>query len=552
MAPHTPFIIISQNTKRESGRKVQIENISAAKIVADVIRTCLGPRAMLKMLMDPQGGIVVTSDGNAILREIAVKHPAAKSMIEISRTQDEEVGDGTTSVIILAGEFLGASEVFLNQNIHPTIIISAYRLALDDIQEALNNKLSFSINIKDQAQLLKIVKSCVNTKFAGKWSDLICNIAIKAVNTVALDHNGTKEIDIKRYARVEKIAGGLIEDSHVLNGIMINKDTTHPEMRRKIVNPRILLLDCNLEYKKGESMTNMEFNKEQDFQKMLELEEDTIKKDCDKILEFKPDMVFTEKGVSDLAQHYLMKANVTVLRRLRKTDNNRIAKVCGATIVNQIDEIREEDIGTKAGLFEMKQIGDEYYTYIVDCHDPKACSIVLRGPSKDILNEIERNLIDAMSVLRNVMLQSKLVYGGGSVEMALSKILSDKAKSIIGIKQWPYLSLARSLEVIPRTLIQNCGGDVIRTMTNLRAKHSISDDPESQFYGIDGEKGTVCNIKALGIYEPLAVKLQIYKTAIETAILLLRIDDIVSGTKKESTMNEKQQNAPPTEESMKD
>ncbi|KAL1453866.1 hypothetical protein WDU94_010173 [Cyamophila willieti] len=351
-----PVLVLSQNTKRDSGRKVQLENIQAAKAIAEVIRTCLGPQAMLKMLMDPMGGIVMTNDGNAILREITVQHPAGKSMIEIARTQDEEVGDGTTSVIVLAGEMLNVSERFLSEQMHPTVIIKAYRSALEDMVQILENKVSTPLDKSDRSKLLEVIKACVGTKFIGKWSDLACNIALDAVQTVTMEENGRKEIDIKRYAKVEKIPGGTIEDSCVLRGVMLNKDVTHPKMRRRIENPRILLLDCTLEYKKGESQTNVEIVDETEFTKILQQEEEYVEKVCNDIIALKPDLVFTEKGISDLAQHFLVKANITALRRVRKSDNNRIARACGATIVNRTDELREEDVGTGAGLFEIKKV----------------------------------------------------------------------------------------------------------------------------------------------------------------------------------------------------
>ncbi|KAH9513230.1 T-complex protein 1 subunit gamma [Bulinus truncatus] len=498
--------------------------------VADIIRTCLGPRSMLKMLMDPMGGIVMTNDGNAILRELNVQHPAAKSMIEVARTQDEETGDGTKSVIILAGEVLSVAELFIHQQMHPTLIIAAYRQALEDILEDLKNKIAVPVDITNSEEMLKIVKSCLGTKFISKWMDLACNIALEATSTVAIEENNKKEIDIKRYAKVEKIPGGLIEDSKVLKGVMFNKDITHPKMRRRIENPRILLLDCNLEYKKGESVTNIEISKEEDFSKILKIEEEYIEKMCKEIIALKPDLVITEKGVSDLAQHYLVKENISVIRRVRKSDNNRIARACGANIANRTDELKEEDIGTGCGLFEIQKIGDEYFTFLTECKNPKACTILLRGASKDILNEVERNLQDAMNVARNIMLDPYLVPGGGATEMALAQALNERAKSITGVHQWPYRAISRSLEVIPRTLVQNCGANTIRSLTSLRAKHS---QPNNTSWGIDGTTGTLVDMKTLGVWEPISVKQQVYKTAIETAILLLRIDDIVSGVKKQ-------------------
>merc|ERR1712226_353890 len=528
----TPIIILNQNTKRESGKNVQLENINAGKAIGDVVRTCLGPRAMLKMLMDPMGGIVMTNDGNAILREITVQHPAAKTMIEIARTQDEEVGDGTTSVIVLAAEMLGVSHQFLEEKMHPTVVIQAYRQALEDAAVILRDNVATKIDLDDAVAVRKVIQSCVGTKFIAKWSDLACDIAMDAVKTVTMAVGEKKEIDIKRYAKVEKI-GGTIEDSAVLKGVMFNKDVTHPKMRRKIENPRILLLDCNLEYKKGESQTNIEIMNEGDFSKILEQEEAYIKKICDEIAAFKPDLVITEKGVSDLAQHFFNKAGITAIRRLRKSDNLRVARACGGTIVNRTEEISEEDLGTGAGLFEVRKIGDEYFTFLEQCKDPKACTILLRGASKDILNEVERNLQDAIHVARNIFLNPKLVPGGGAVEMEVSHLLTEKSKNLKGVVQWPYRALASALEVIPRTLAQNCGANTIRVLTALRAKHA---EGNNSCFGVNGLSGKIEDMKELGIYEPLAVKLQTYKTAVETAILLLRIDDIVSGSKKKEAV----------------
>lgn len=524
-----PVIVLSQNVKRESGHRVQLGNISAAKTIADVIRTCLGPRAMLKMLMDPMGGIVMTNDGNAILREIQVKHPAAKTVIEVSRTQDEEVGDGTTSVIILTGEVLAAAEPFLEQKMHPTVIIQAFRSALEDILNVCRDQLSQPIDITKEAELINVVRTCLNTKMMGQWMNLAIPIAVEAVKTVKTEEGGRKEIDIKRYARVEKIPGGTVEDSCVIKGVVLNKDVTHAKMRRHIERPRIVLLDCPLEYKKGESQTNIEISKESDFSRILQLEEDSIKQMCDAIIRVRPDIVFTEKGISDLAQHFLLKANITAIRRLKKTDNNRLARACGARIVNDPEDLREEDVGTRAGLFEIKKIGDEYYTFVTDCTEAMACTVLLRGPSKDVLNEMERNLQDAMHVVRNVFLEPRVVPGGGAVEMAVAQALNEKSKTIQGVRQWPYRAVARALEVIPRTLIQNCGGSTIRQLTALRAKHAA---PGNSNWGIDACTGNLADMRELNVWDPLSVKIQTFKIAIETAVLLLRIDDIISGMKK--------------------
>ncbi|KDN35651.1 hypothetical protein RSAG8_11394, partial [Rhizoctonia solani AG-8 WAC10335] len=525
-----PVFVMNTTPERQSGRKAQIANITAAKTVADVIRTCLGPKAMLKMILDPMGGILLTNDGNAILREIDVAHPAAKNMIELSRTQDEEVGDGTTSVIILAGEVLAHTLPLLERSIHPVRIIAGLNAALATALDTVN-RIAIPIDTNSEAEMLALIKTAIGTKFVARWSDLMCSLALKAVRTVTEGGEITQ---------IEKVPGGTIEESQVLSGVLINKDITHPKMRRRIANPRIVLLDCPLEYKKGESQTNIEISKEADWARILEIEEEQIKKICEKLIEFKPDLVITEKGVSDLAQHYLLKANITALRRVRKSDNNRIARATGATIVNRVEDLRESDIGTQCGMFYIEKMGDEYFTFLTECTSPKACTILLRGPSKDILNEVDRNLADAMAVARNVVLNPRLIPGGGAVEMAVARALTEGSavgvggteRKVAGAAQGAvFKAVADALEVIPRTLVQNAGGNAIRVLTELRAKHAAGEHT----WGIDGNAGKIADMKTYGLYESASVKIQTLKTAIEATRVLLRVDDIVQATRKDKS-----------------
>jgi len=483
------------------------------------------------------GGIVMTNDGNSILREVDVAHPAAKTMIELSRAQEEQVGDGTTSVIILAGEYLKHAEPLLDRQVHPTVICNGYLKALDDAVLALD-KIAQPLDLNDKVALGKIVQSCTGTKFMSRFADMMIELSLEAVKTVYIEDQGRKELDIKRYAKVEKIPGGEIGDSRVLKGVMMNKDVTHGKMRRKIEKPRILLLDCTLEYKKSESSTEVEMTDDKAWEELLRIEEEAIKDLCAEIIAVKPDVVVTEKGVSDMAQHYLVKANISVIRRVRKTDNNRIARASGATIVHRVSELQEKDIGTGCGLFEVTKIGDEYFTWFVDCDAPKACSIVLRGASKDVLNEVERNLGDAMNVVRTIYMDPRLLPGGGATEMAVAHTLINQSKSQAPEIANAYKAAGTSLEVIPRTLLENCGADIIRVLTALRAKHAKG---ENVTWGVDGDKGVLADMHDLGVWEPFSVKVQTIKTAIETAAMLLRIDEIVSGTHKK----EKKQAAQP-------
>lgn len=419
------------------------------------------------------------------------------------------------------------AEPLLERNFHPTVIVSGYGKALQCCLETLK-KISKVIDVNNTHDLKELVTAAIGTKFSGRWGDMLVDMAIDAVRKVVVKRGDYTEVDVKRYVRIEKIPGGELGDCKVLDGVMFNKDVTHSKMRRRIENPRVLLLDCPLEYKKGESQTNVEIMNEDDFSQLLRQEEEYIEGICANIIQFKPDIVITEKGVSDLAQHYFLKAGITAFRRLRKTDANRVARAVGATIVNRPDEIQESDIGTNCGLFEVRKIGDEYFAYLEECKDAKACTVLLRGGSKDVLNEIERNLQDAMQVVRNVMFDPRMLPGGGATELALCDALSRTQDDIEGIKKWPYAAIATALEVIPRTLAQNCGSNVIRVLTELRTKQSEG----LTTWGVNGITGEAADMNDLAVFEPYCVKAQTLKTAIESACLILRIDDVVSGTRK--------------------
>lgn len=537
MQPQGPIIIVAPNVKRDHGRRTQLANIEAGKTIASIVRTTLGPKSMLKLMIDPMGGIVITNDGNAILREIDVTHPAAKSVIELSRAQDEEVGDGTTSVVIVTGEILSLTEELLNQRIHPTLIVKGYFKALEDALNALDD-ICITLDLNDEERLLEVIAASMSTKFSASWGAVITRLALTAARTVVAElPNGKRQVDVKRFARIEKIPGGTADDCQVVKGIAFEKDVTHANMRRMIKNPRVVLLDCPLEYKKGESMTNVEITKEDEFEKLLMQEEAEVRKMCEDIARVGCDLVITEKGVCDLAAHFLIKQNISVIRRAKKTDANRLARVTGATIVNRCEELTEADVGTKCKLFKVEKIDDDYWTFLTECEDPRACTILLRGGSKDTLNEIERNLHDALNVARNILLEGKLLPGGGATEMELSMRLNEKAQQISGLEQWGYKVVAKALEVIPRTLAQNCGADVVRTIAQLRSAHANSaQDPESVFRGLNGLTGQIVNTKEIGIWDTFAVKAQILKTAIECSAMLMRVDDVLSGIGKKHEM----------------
>merc|ERR1719204_3024290 len=395
-----------------------------------------------------------------------------------------------------------------------------------DVMKAMATK----VDTTSDEKLLDIIRTSIGTKFGSRYGDLICKLALDAVKCVAEEiGEGKQNLDVKRFARVERIPGGDLSECKVLDGIMINKDVTHARMKREIENPRVVLLDCGLEYKKGESQTNIEMSGEMDLEKYLKIEEDYVRKLCDHIIALKPDVVCTEKGCTDLAQHFLLKAGITVLRRLRKTDNNRLARATGATIGHRPELMKEKDVGTLCGKYIVRKIGDEYFSYFEKCKDPKACSIILRGGSKEVLQELERNLQDAMGVAKNLLSEPRILPGGGATEMQLSARLHEQSEKVTDVSALPYRAVATALEVIPRTLVQNCGAQPIKVLTQLRAKHTKK---ENKNWGVDGCSGTLVDMAAQkdqGVWDTYAVKAQTIKTAIESATLLLRIDDIVSG-----------------------
>ena len=502
-------------------KSVHIHNISGAKAVANIIRTTLGPRSMLKMVIDNQGGIIVTNDGYCVLREIETFHPAARSLVELSRMQDNEIGDGTTTVVILSAEFLKTAEILLKRKFHPNQIIAGYYKILDDILFYLDRNLSIDIRKDNFDDVSKAILTSVCTKFIGRYSRLICEIAFKAICKINLK---IETLHIKEFIKIEKITGGQIENSKVLSGILIAKDVSHPKMRRYILNPKILLLDCPVDFKKGESKQKFEINEEFKWENTLKTEENYTIYLCNILKRFQPDVIITEKNISDLALHYLYKTNISVIRRIRKSDNNRLAKATGSTIVSNIEDIEFSDIGT-AHCFSVKKIGEEFYTFITGCKNFSSCSIILFGPSKDILDEIERNLHDAIGITRSIMSIPKLSPGGGAVEVAIGNFLRKKSEFIRNDSFYIYNSIALALEIIQKILIENCGLSVLDKISNLKMAHSKN----GIFYGIEGKYGKICDMRKIGIIEPSYMKSQIFKTAIENSTMIIRVDKILYG-----------------------
>ncbi|AFP65583.1 T-complex protein gamma SU (nucleomorph) [Chroomonas mesostigmatica CCMP1168] len=500
---------------------IQSKNIVAAKAVAGIIRTTLGPRSMLKMIIDNQGGIIITNDGHCVLREIEIEHPAARSLIDLSKTQDNEIGDGTTTVVVLAAEFLRIAEILLKQKLHPNQIISSFYQALIDVNFFLQSELSFSLEKNNIKDVVKVIMTSICTKLVGKFSRLMCELAIKAIEQM----KNKKEVsNMKTFFKIEKISSGKIEQSRILSGIMFAKDIAHPKMKRYIVQPKILLLDCPIEFKKGESQTLIEMNEEDTWQKILKAEENYIIFLCNLLKNFRPDVIITEKGVSDLALHYLYKSNISVIRRVKKSDNIRIAKATGATIITSIEEIENHDFGL-SDTFEIKKIGEEYFTFITGCKDGTSCTALLFGSSRDVLDEIERNLQDALSIAKDIFSNQKIIPGGGATELAIGNFLSEKSENQKNSSFFIYKSLSLAFEIIPKTLTENYGDSVIFQLNKLKTIHK----QKGIFFGLDGRNGKIVDMRKINVWETCSLKMQLVKSAIENATLLLRVDRIISG-----------------------
>lgn len=505
------YIIVS-NDKNE----IQKTSAYTAKTLCSIVKTCLGPRAMQKMVLTKINSIELTNDGNSILREMDVSHPSARCLIELSRTQDDECGDGTTSVLILASELLNQIVPHL-KTIHPIKICEMLRRAKDLCIEHLN-KISIEAHEED---LIKIVSSSVATKLCSILNIPIPQIALKAAQMIKSDIDS--RIDVKNDIKVEKILGAF-EESEVLEGIILEKELVHSQMRRNIENPKILILDIPLEYRKGESVTNMEFSNKEDFSRALEIEEEQIRKMCDLIVGTGANIVITEKGISDLALSILFEKQITAIRRIKKSDSNRISKATGATVVNSLEEANSSQLGT-AGMFEYVKIGKDYFCKISKCKNPKAVSVILRAPTKDILTELERNFMDAVKVARNVILNPKLVPGGGASEMSMSLCLNSSAqKHEVEI----FRECALALRVIPSIISNNSGfGSCLNVMNELEKKQT----KEGPYFGINGITGEIAEMKNV-VLEPLIVKTQCVKSAFEAVMQIIRVDGIIESKSK--------------------
>ena len=519
-----PVILLKEGSTESKGREAQRNNIAAAKIIAEIVRSSLGPRGMDKMLVDSLGDVTITNDGATILKEIDVQHPAAKMLVEISKTTDNEVGDGTTSVVVLAGSLLEFAESLINQDVHPTVIVDGYRKASKKAKQFLE-EIADKVSGNDRTILLKIAKTAMQTKLVKKNSGQLADLVVKAVTTVT-EKDGTEykvdEDDIK----VEKKAGGSMNDSVLIQGIILDKEVVHGGMPKSIVDAKIALLNNALEISKTETDAKINISNPQQMKSFLDEENRMLKDMVDKVIGSGATVVFCQKGIDDMSQHYLAKAGVLAVRRIKESDLTKLSKATGARIVTNLDDLFEKDLGT-AGLVEERKIEEDRWVFVEGCKHPKSVSLLLRGGSQRVVDEVERSVHDAIMVVRDVIQFPSIVAGGGAPETYAATKIRSWSKTLEGREQLAAEKFAEALESIPITLAENAGMDPIDTLATLRSRQIKGE----KWTGIDVLKGRVSNMKSSDIIEPLAVKLQVISAAAEAACMILRIDDVISVSK---------------------
>lgn len=514
----TPVLILKEGSQRTAGREAQRSNIMAAKAVASAVRTTLGPKGMDKMLVDTLGDVVITNDGVTILKEMDIEHPAAKMMVEIAKTQDEEVGDGTTTAVVLAGELLKQAELLLEQEIHPTVIATGYRDAATKAIEILKD-LAVKVSPDDEELLKKIAITAMTGKGSGNARGELAELAVKAVKAI-VDEDGSVDID---NITVEKKVGGSITDSQLIHGMVIDKERLHPNMPKKVKNAKIALLNAPIEIEKTEVDAKIEITSPDQLQAFLDQEEAMLKEMVNKIVSTGANVVFCQKGIDDLAQHFLAKAGIYTLRRVKKSDMEKLARATGARIVTSLHELTPNDLG-KAGLVEERKIAGDDMTFVEECENPKSVSIILRGGTEHVVDELNRAMEDALRVVGVVVEDGMLVPGGGAPEVELALRLREYAATVGGREQLAIEAFAEAMEIIPKTLAENAGLDQIDTLVALRSKH----EKGMKAAGLDMETGEAVDMLERGVVEPLRVKTQAINSAAEAAVMILRIDDVIA------------------------
>jgi archaeal chaperonin len=520
-----PVLILPEGAIRTTGKDAQRNNIAAAKAVADAIRSVLGPKGMDKMLVDSIGDIVITNDGVTILEEMEIEHPAAKMMVEVAKTQNEEVGDGTTTAVIIAGELLKNAEALLDQNIHPTVISRGYKLAMEEALKILN-EISKPISIDDKETLKKIAITALSGKSVEKGSPKLAELVVEAVTTVAEKKDGKIIVDRDNIKR-EKKHGGNAEDTTLVRGIVIDKEVVHPAMPKKVENAKIALLDVALEIKETETDAEIRITSPEQMQAFIEQEHKMLKDMVDKIVKTGANVVICQKGIDDIAQHYLAKKGILACRRAKKSDLEALAKATGGKIVSNLEDLSEKDLG-HANLVEERKVGGEAMTFIEGCKDPKAVTILVRGSTEHVVDEVDRSIEDAIGAVASAIEVGRIVPGAGAPEAEVAKRLRKFSEKFSGREQLAIRAFADALEIVPKTLAENAGFDPIDILVALRSKHEEKDGIS---FGVDVFNGKIADAYEMGVVEPLKIKTQAIESAAEAAEMILRIDDVISAGK---------------------
>jgi len=524
VATGQPIIILKEGTSRSKGREAMKKNILAAKTVAEIVRSSLGPRGMDKMLVDSLGDVVITNDGATMLKEMEIEHPAAKMMVEVAKTQDAEVGDGTTSVVVLAGALLDNAEKLIEREVHPTIIIDGYKKAADRAIEVLNN-IAKKVERFDKDILKKVAMTAMHSKLVAGHRDYLAQLAVDAVLYIARKSDGEYRIDLDD-VKIEKKPGGSIRDTMLVEGIVLDKEVVHSGMPRRIENAKIALLNTPLEIEKTEFDARINITSPEQIKMFLEEENKMLKEMVDKIKEVGANVVICQKGIDDVAQHYLAKSGILAVRRVKQSDMEKLSKATGARIVNNIQDLTSEDLG-EAKLVEERKIEDDKWVFIEGCKNPRSVTILVRGGSERVVDEAERSVKDALSVVRDVILRPEIVAGGGAIEAELAKEIRKWANKLTGREQLAANAFADALETIPLTLAENAGLDTIDIEVKLKSSHSKG----KLWHGIDVFSGKVTDMMEKEVLEPALVKEQLIKSATEVASMVLRIDDVIAASK---------------------
>jgi len=518
-----PVVLLPEGYNRTQGRDAQRMNITAAKMVAEAVRTTLGPKGMDKMLVDDLGDIVITNDGATIVDEMSIEHPAAKMIVEVAKTQDEEVGDGTTTAVVVAGELLKNAEKLLDQGIHPSVIIKGYRISAEESMKILD-KIAKKVTIKDTELLRKISETAMTGKGAEASKEYLSELAVKAVTQVAETKDGESEIDLENI-KLEKKQGAGIAQTELVQGIIIDKEVVHDGMPKELKDAKIALVDSAMEVKETETDAEIRITSPDQLQAFLDQEEKMLKKMVDQVAASGATVLFCQKGIDDMAQHYLAKKGILTARRVKKSDMEALARATGAKVVSNFDDLSAKELGS-AGVVEEKKVSGDKMIFVKDCKDPKSVSVLIRGGTEHVVDEVERAFKDAIGGVAASIEVGKIVTGGGAPEIELSKGLRLFAESVGGREQLAINAFADSVEIIPRTLAESAGMDAIDVLVDMRSKHEAG----GEVMGFDVFEGKVKDLFAEGVVEPQKIKTQAIKSAAEAVELILRIDDVIASS----------------------